>query len=125
MNIVESFKTYYVELFTKNFANFKGRAGMKEFWYFVLFNFIITTIVGILDSALGLKSILTAIYGLAILIPSLGLGARRLHDIGKSGWFMLVSLIPLIGVIWLIILFCKKSGPDNEYGPAPAAEVKA
>lgn len=125
MNIKESFMTYYVQQFTKNYLNFKGRAGVKEFWYFVLFNFIITTVLGFIDSSLGLKSILTAIYGLGVLLPSLGLSVRRLHDIGKSGWFILVSLIPLIGWIWLIVLMCKKSSPDNEYGPAPAAEVQA
>ena len=117
--MVEKFKKFYIGAFTQNYLNFKGRAGLAEYWYFVLFNFIICTILGIIDGALGLKSILIYIYSLGVLLPSLGLTVRRLHDIGKSGWFILVSLIPLVGAIWLIVLLAKKGDPkDNEFGPA-------
>ena len=120
--MVEKFKKFYIGAFTQNYLNFKGRAGLAEYWYFVLFNFIVCTILGIIDCAIGLKSILIYIYSLGVLLPSLGLTVRRLHDIGKSGWMILVSLIPLVGAIWLIVLLAKKGDPkDNEFGPAEAA----
>lgn len=129
--MVEKFKKFYLGVFTQNYLNFKGRAGLAEYWYFVLFNFVIQVILGIIDSAIGLKSILVYIYALGVLLPALGLTVRRLHDIGKSGWFILVSLIPIVGAIWLIVLLVKKGDPkDNEFGPAleaapaPAPEVK-
>ena len=119
--MVEKFKKYYLGVF-QNYFNFKGRAGLAEYWYFVLFNFIICVILGIIDNIVGAKSIIVYVYSLAVLIPSLGLTVRRLHDIGKSGWMILVSLIPLVGAIWLIVLLAKKGDPkDNEFGPAEAA----
>ena len=97
----------------KQYFNFEGRARRKEFWMFVLCNFIVVTVLGALDGAIGVKiansiGILTLIYELGILLPSLGVCARRLHDVGKSGWFMLIVLIPLIGAIWLIVLLAKE-----------------
>ena len=119
--MVEKFKKFYLCVF-QNYFNFKGRAGLAEYWYFVLFNFIICVILGIIDNIVGAKSIIVYVYSLAVLIPSLGLTVRRLHDIGKSGWMILVSLIPLVGAIWLIVLLAKKGDPkDNEFGPAEVA----
>lgn len=109
----------------KQYFNFEGRARRKEFWMFVLCNAIVVAIIGAIDSAIGVKiansiGILTLIYELGILLPSLGVCARRLHDVGKSGWFMLITLIPLIGAIWLIVLLAKDGNPgSNEYGPNP------
>lgn len=100
---------YYIGAF-KKYADFKGRANKSEFWYFVLFNIIISLVLGYVSQSLG------SIYGLIVLIPGLSIGTRRLHDIGKSGWMQLVGLIPIAGLIWLIILFVKDSAPKNEYG---------
>jgi uncharacterized membrane protein YhaH (DUF805 family) len=96
-----------------------------------LFNAIISIILGILGKAIGVfnitvgtigsnMNILSALYGLVVLLPSLAVSVRRLHDTGKSGWMILINLIPLIGIIWILILMIKDSDPgDNEYGPNP------
>ncbi len=103
----------------KKYAVFSGRARRKEFWMFVLVNFIIAIALGAVDMMLGL-GFLGFIYAVATIIPALAVGARRLHDIGKTGWWQLVGLVPLIGLIILIIFFVMDSNPgDNQYGPNP------
>lgn len=110
----------------KQYADFIGRARRKEYWMFVLFNMIFSVIAMILDNILGIAmegigyGPLYGIYLLAIILPSLAVAVRRLHDIGKSGWMILISLIPLIGGIWLLVLLVTDSNPgDNQYGPNP------
>lgn len=104
-------------VFLKNYVNFNGRAGRKEFWYAFLFNFVVTFILGLFGKV-GMW--LTAIWSLAVLLPFLGVAARRLHDINKSGWLILLALIPLIGEIILIIWWAKAGDTaDNQYGPVP------
>ena len=108
----------------KQYAVFKGRARRKEYWMFVLINFIIGLVLGLVgpsggDSANG-QSLLLSVYTLALLIPSIAVGVRRLHDIGRTGWWMLISLIPFIGILILIIFFVQDSEPkENQYGPNP------
>lgn len=110
----------------KNYAVFKGRARRQEYWYFMLVNLVISFALSMLDKALGNPGagegggVIGMVYSLAILIPSIAVGVRRLHDIGRTGWWMLISLIPLIGVIVLIYFFVQDSQPAaNEYGPNP------
>jgi len=108
----------------KKYATFTGRAQRAEFWYFVLFNTIVSIVLTILDVILDAMfgsgtRLLSGIYSLAVLIPSTAVGARRLHDIGKSGWWQLIALIPLIGSILLIIWFATDSKEDNQYGENP------
>ena len=110
----------------KQYADFNGRARRKEYWMFILFNMIFTIVAMVLDNVLGIAmegigyGPLYGLYLLAIIIPSITVGVRRLHDIGKSGWMMLISLIPLIGGIWLLVLFVTDGNPDeNEYGANP------
>ena len=105
----------------KKYAVFQGRARRAEFWYFVLFNFIISFVLAFIEGLLAENSgVLTGLYSLAILIPNLAVSARRLHDTGRSGWWLLIGLIPLIGAIVLIVFWCQDSQPgDNEYGPNP------
>lgn len=101
----------------KNYVNFEGRATRAEFWWFFLFNFLLTFILGLLGKP---GTILSSIWSIAILLPQLGLGVRRLHDIGKSGWYWLIALIPIVGWILVIIWFAKEGDPnDNQYGPVP------
>ena len=112
------------------YSDFKSRARRKEYWMFALVNFIISfAIVGI-DNALGLSfnytenvsgsGVFYLLYNLLILIPSLAVAVRRLHDIGKSGWMLLIGLIPLVGAIWLLILLLRNSeAGENKYGPNP------
>ena len=105
----------------KKYADFSGRARRKEFWMFVLFNFIIAVVLGVVDSMIGIP-VLGLIYTLGVLIPSIAVGARRLHDIGRTGWWQLIAFVPFIGVIVLIIFFVLDSNPgDNQYGPNPKA----
>ena len=117
---------YYLEVL-KKYAEFNGRARRAEYWYFFLFNIIISIVLGIVSSIIGDKSgVLGGLYGLAVLIPAIGVGIRRLHDIGKSGWMLLISLIPLIGWIWLLVLLTTDSNPgDNQYGPNPKGPAPA
>lgn len=114
----------------KKYAVFSGRARRKEYWMYVLFNFIFAVIAIILDNVLGLagKEIgygpIYGLYVLATLIPSLAVSVRRLHDIGKSGWYLLVGIIPLIGGIWLLVLMATAGDMgENEYGADPKEYV--
>lgn len=112
----------------KNYATFTGRARRKEYWMFTLFNVIAVIILSILDGILGLVSyetglgILSGLYSLAVLLPSLAVLVRRLHDTDRSGWWALIGLIPLIGTIVLLVFTCldSKSG-DNRFGAYPKA----
>ena len=106
----------------KNYVNFEGRATRAEFWWFFLFNFVIGLILGVLGKV---GAILSGIWGLGILLPQLGLGARRLHDINKSGWYLLLAFIPLVGAIILIIWWAKEGDPtENQYGPVPTTPTE-
>ncbi|MBP6874759.1 MAG: DUF805 domain-containing protein [Candidatus Eisenbacteria bacterium] len=110
----------------RKYAEFSGRARRKEYWFFVLFNWILAIIAVILDNLLGI-TIKDLFYGplylllcVALLFPSWAVLVRRLHDIGKSGWFWFIGLIPLIGGIWLLVLLCRDSmAGENQYGPNP------
>lgn len=102
----------------KQYADFRGRARRKEYWMFTLINGILGFVIGLL----GL-SILSWIYSIAVFIPSLAVCVRRIHDIGKSAWWILLFLIPVIGWIWLIILFVQDSQPgENQWGENPKGE---
>ena len=117
MSFTEAIKSVFSQ-----YAGFSGRARRSEYWYFVLFNFIVSFVLGLLGQAASIFSILSGIVSLALLVPGLAVAIRRLHDIGKSGWYLLFVLIPLVGSIILIIWCCKDSDPgDNAYGPNPKA----
>lgn len=126
---------WYVQVL-KNYATFTGRARRKEFWMFALFNAIIITLGYALVAIVAIagSGTLTAIvyallglYGLAVVIPGLAVTIRRLHDTGKSGWWIFITFVPLVGQIWLIVLLATDSQLcDNQYGPNPkASEVVA
>ena len=103
----------------KKYAEFSGRARRQEYWMFFLFNFLAGVALGIVDVVLGTGA-LSGLYNLAIIIPSLAVGARRLHDTDRSGWWQLIALIPLIGAIILLVFFCLDSKPgENRFGPNP------
>ena len=104
----------------KKYATFNGRARRKEYWMFILFNMLVAFGVNIVDVVLGMDGVLAAGYSLAALIPAWAVFTRRMHDIGKSGWWWLIGLIPLVGAIVLLVFACKDSEPgDNAYGPNP------
>jgi len=110
----------------KKYAQFNGRSRRKEYWMFVLFQMIFAIVAMLLDNVLGLANEtvgygpIYGVFALAMFIPGLAVGVRRLHDVNKSGWMLLISLIPLIGAIWLIVLLATEGtkGP-NQYGPDP------
>ena len=110
----------------KQYADFNGRARRKEYWMFVLFNVIFAIVAIVIDNILGIASRgsgygpIYILYGLAVFIPGIAVSARRLHDTGKSGWMLLLALIPIIGAIWLFVLFVTDGDMgDNEYGVNP------
>ena len=105
------------------YVGFKGRARRSEYWYFVLFNFLVSFVLSSLGSFVEALKFLPAIWSLAVLLPGLAVCVRRLHDIGKTGWLLLLALIPIVGEIILIVWFCKDSQPgDNQYGPNPKGD---
>ena len=109
----------------KKYAVFKGRAQKAEYWYFMLFNLIFYVIFNLLDRMLGTinplsgNGLLSGIYLLIVFMPTLAVSTRRLHDIGKSGWWQLVGLIPLFGAIALLAWYITDSEGDNRYGKNP------
>jgi uncharacterized membrane protein YhaH (DUF805 family) len=112
----------------KKYAVFSGRAQRAEYWYFVLFYLIIMMVLAFIDAMTGTFSeesgigLLSGVFSLATLIPTLAVSVRRLHDTGRSGWWLLLSLIPLIGAIVLLVFFVQDSTEgDNAYGLNPKA----
>lgn len=110
----------------KQYADFNGRARRKEYWMFFLFNMIFALVAILVDNLLGLRfneqipyGYLYLLYGLATFIPGIAVGVRRLHDVGKSGWWYFIAIIPLAG-LYLLYLFVQDGTPgSNEYGVNP------
>lgn len=115
------FQTSVKTCFNK-YADFTGRSRRSELWWFALFAFVLGLVTTALDAMLGTFGILNAIGSLAILLPSIAVGVRRLHDRDMVGWWYLIAFIPAVGAIALIIIFCLKGteGP-NRFGPDPLA----
>lgn len=112
----------YVDVYKKG-LDFRGRSTRKEYWCFYLINMLIYIILNIVDIMLGVYSfeagigLLSLIFILVVLIPSLAVTFRRLHDIGRSGWWFLINLIPLIGpIIFLIFMLLDSQEDENKYG---------
>jgi len=117
----------------KQYVDFSGRARRKEYWMFTLFLVIFYIVAMGIDNLLGITFPIPGmfygpvyvVFGLLMILPTLAVSVRRLHDIGKSGWFILIGLIPFIGGIWLLVLFLTNSKPgDNEFGPNPKEIVE-
>jgi len=123
---------YYLKVI-RNYVTFTGRARRSEYWYFVLFNIIFAIAAMLLDNLFGttLKvdtaygnalpyGLIYIVYSLFVFIPGLAVLVRRLHDVGKSGWFFFICFIPIVGAIWLLVLACTDSNVGiNKYGPNP------
>lgn len=106
----------------KNYVGFTGRAGRPEFWWFTLVNTIAYFVLFAIDMVVG-TMVLAMIYSVAVLIPSWAVAFRRMHDIGKSAWWLLVVLIPFVGLFVLIYFFVLPSNPEeNQFGPVPPSE---
>ncbi|AKU14803.1 DUF805 domain-containing protein [Luteipulveratus mongoliensis] len=121
---------YYTSVI-KRYVDFSGRARRKEFWMYTLINWIISIVLSIVDKIIGTDfgnggGLLAGLYALAVFLPSLGVAVRRLHDTNRSGWWVLIGLIPVIGFIVLILFWIKEGDPHpNEHGPDPKAGERA
>ena len=121
---------YYFKVL-RQYVDFKGRARRAEYWNFYLISTLISLALLFIDSYVfgtnpmaGQSGMIGNLYSLAVFLPSLGVLVRRLHDVGKSGWFFLIILIPLIGFIWLLILLFRDSQQgENKWGPSPKEAV--
>lgn len=110
---------YFIGAIEK-YATFSGRTTRKEFWMFMLVNLILSAFLAMLSVILG-TTIFSVIYNLAIFIPCISISARRLHDTGRSGWWQLITFVPLIGVIVLLVFLVQDSAGNNAYGANPKA----
>lgn len=127
---------WYLEVLRK-YAVFSGRARRTEFWTFTLVNIVVATLLAFVDNSSGLTvsigvtaaygvGILSSLYSLAVLVPHLAVTVRRLHDTGRSGWWWLIGLVPVIGAVVLIIFAAQDSQPgSNEYGANPKSAAQA
>jgi len=127
---------WYKKAVFENYANFRGRARRSEYWYFRLAStiiFLLFVVLGVVTYlttdngplALGLAYGLFMLYALGTMVPSLAVSVRRMHDIGKSGWTILVAMIPLVGPIWiLVLLFTEGDSGENYYGTDPKNEIE-
>jgi len=113
----------------KKYAEFSGRARRSEYWYFTLFYTIFLMVAWVLDIVLSTNiepmsyGVFYLLLAFGMFLPSLAVSVRRMHDVGKSGWFLLIALIPLVGAIWLLVLcFTEGTSGDNEYGADPKAQ---
>jgi uncharacterized membrane protein YhaH (DUF805 family) len=118
MNFMDAVRTCL-----NNYANFSGRARRSEFWWFILFNFAAQIAASIVDAVVAAIigfSILAPLVALALLVPGLAVSVRRLHDTGRSGWWILLGLVPLVGIVVLIIWYATDGQPGpNQYGENP------
>ena len=114
----------------KQYADFDGRARRREYWMYLLFNFIFAMLALTIDNVLGLTlgglpyGVFYFCYAAAVLLPGIAVAVRRLHDVGKSGWMILIALIPIVGAIWLLVLMLTDGDQgENEYGHNPKEEL--
>lgn len=110
---------WYLKVMRENYANFSGRARRSEYWYFFLFNALFLIVLAILSAITGIFFLFYIVYIIAMIIPSLAVAVRRLHDTGKSGWLVLLGLIPLGGLVLLVFYCIEGDRGPNEYGPDP------
>ena len=117
--------SWYLEVLRK-YLVFEGRARREEYWYFILFNILAGIILGVVDNMTGTLNLetgmgfLSGLYSLAVLIPTIAVAIRRLHDTDRSGWWLLIALIPVIGGLVLLVFFVLDGTPgSNQYGPNP------
>jgi len=110
---------WYIEVL-KKYAVFSGRASRTEYWMFFLFNIIIAFVLAIIEGLIGSPGFVGMLYGLAVLIPGIAVAVRRLHDTDRTGWWLLIGFVPLVGLIVLIVFLVQPSMEgDNQYGSIP------
>jgi uncharacterized membrane protein YhaH (DUF805 family) len=112
---------YWKRVVLERYAEFSGRSNRAEFWWYFLANLIVGVVLNLLTAASSIFWVPYVIYSLAVLIPGLAVGVRRLHDTDRSGWWLLIALVPIVGIIVLIVFWANEGMPGpNRYGaPAP------
>jgi uncharacterized membrane protein YhaH (DUF805 family) len=113
---------WFMKVVTQHYFDFNGRARRAEFWWYILVVLIISVILNVIDSIVHLNGILGGLFSLALLLPNLGVAVRRLHDINRSGWWLLIAFVPIVGAI-LLIYWDAQPGTSgaNPFGPDPKA----
>lgn len=112
----------------KNYVGFSGRARRKEYWMFTLFNLIVSIVLMLIDGMMGSLNeggfgLLSGLYSLAVLLPSLAVSFRRLHDIDKSAWWLLIALVPFVGaIVLLVFMVMEGTRGENRFGPDPKSD---
>ena len=108
----------------KKYADFSGRARRTEYWLFVLFSMVIAMVLGVVDYVLGSPGIVGLLFALAILIPGIAVAVRRLHDTDRSGWWLLIAFVPIVGtIVLLVFLLLDSNSGENRFGSSPKAVV--
>lgn len=115
---------YYLKVVRDNYSNFEGRARRSEYWYYTLANVLIGLVLAIIDQSIGLKNFgIGTLYSLAVFIPGVAVSVRRLHDVNKSGWWLLIALTG-IGIFYLLYLYVQQGDQTmNEYGQDPKGHI--
>jgi uncharacterized membrane protein YhaH (DUF805 family) len=120
-----SFQNAVRTCLTQKYADFSSRARRSEYWWFFLFNVLVGAVASVIDSILhtryGSTGLVQALVQLALLVPGIAVGVRRLHDTGRSGWWLLIGLVPVVGWIVLLVFFVQDSQGENQYGSSPKA----
>lgn len=123
---MEVVNKYFVDVIKNHYFDFEGRASRKHFWMFFLIYFILSIVVGIIAGIIAgvlgtpiIGSAISGLFSLALLGPYLGIAARRLHDINKSGWWLLIGLIPLVGLVLIYFFVLKGDESQNNFGAVP------
>jgi uncharacterized membrane protein YhaH (DUF805 family) len=115
---------WFMKVVTQHYFDFNGRAHRAEFWWYVLVVIIVSVILNVIDGIIHTGGILGGLWSLAMLLPNLGVAVRRLHDINRSGWWILIAFVPIVGAILLIYWYAQPgTSGANQFGPDPGTAV--
>jgi uncharacterized membrane protein YhaH (DUF805 family) len=109
-----------------HYTKFDGRASRPAYWWWFLFGILVGIAANIIDAIIGSFGIISGLAGLALLLPGLSVSIRRFHDINRSGWWILIFIVPIVGFVLWLIWFTREGDPgENQYGPPPAESAPA